>query len=321
MTMATGGPARRAAPLTSEGRIEVERGYQIAYRVFGTGSRTLLGLHGGPGASSRYLDRLAEVVGSDMQLVLYDQLGGGDSDRPDDPTLWQIPRFITEVETVRQALDLGVVTLLGQSWGGMLALAYTLDHPQNVNALVLSNTYANGKDYLLDISEHRMALGKDMHALMLRHEQEDDLDAPEYLDAVLELNSRHLRRSSPYEPERSRREFQEIAAPLMADTGPAYALWGPHEFKGTGPQAFFDISHRLGEIAVPALILCGWYDELSPKRCSRTLADGIADNEFVVFGNSSHITILEKEAELYLAAIRDFLERRVGAGMRDTSRP
>ena len=71
--------ARRAVPLTSEGRIEVERGYQIAYRVFGTGSRTLLGLHGGPGVSSRYLDRLAEVVGGDLKLVLYDQLGGGDS--------------------------------------------------------------------------------------------------------------------------------------------------------------------------------------------------------------------------------------------------
>jgi proline iminopeptidase len=304
------GTTGRAAPVTDEGRVEVEQGYTIAYRVFGTGSRTLLGLHGGPGVSSRYLDRLAEVVGGDLKLVLYDQLGGGESDRPDDPGLWQVPRFIAEVETVRSALDLGVVTLFGQSWGGMLALAYTLDYPANVNALILSNTYANGKDYLLDISEHRMNLGKDMHALMLQHEHKDDLEAPEYLDAVLELNSRHLRRSSPYDPETSRREFEEMVAPSMGDTGPAYALWGPHEFKGTGPQAFFDISDRLGEIRVPALILCGWYDELSPKRCSRTLAEGIADNEFVVFGNASHLTIMEKEAELYLACIRDFVERR-----------
>jgi proline iminopeptidase len=302
-----------AAQLTDEGRIEVERGFTIAYRVYGEGSRTLLALHGGPGASSHYLDRLAEVVGGDRRLVLYDQLGGGDSDRPDDPDLWQIPRFIAEVETVRTALDLGVVTLYGQSWGGMLALAYAVDNPANVDALVLSNTYANGKDYLLDISEHRMALGKDLHALMLLHEHADDLEAPAYLDAVLELSSRHLRRSSPYDPEMSRREYREIEARYMADTGPGYALWGPHEFKGTGPQAFFDVSGRLGEIRVPALILCGWYDELSPKRCSRTLADGIADNEFVVFGNASHLTILEKEAELYLACIRDFLARRVPA--------
>ena len=97
----------------------------------------------------------------------------------------------------------------------------------------------------------------------------------------------------------------------LADTGPAYALWGPHEFRGTGPQAYFDISDRLHEIHVPTLILCGWYDELSPRRCSRPLADGIPDNEYVVFGNSSHLTILEKEADLYLAVIRDFLARRL----------
>jgi proline iminopeptidase len=302
---------RNAPPLSSEGRIEVERGYQIAYRIFGTGSRALLALHGGPGASSRYLDRLREVAGNNLKLVLYDQLGGGDSDRPDDPSLWQIPRFIQEVETVRTALNLGVVTLFGQSWGGMLALAYTLDYPENVNALVLSNTYASGKHYLLDVSEHRMALGADMHALMLRREFEDNLDAPDYQDAVLELNARHLRRSSPYDPATSRREFETIAMPYLADIGPAYALWGPHEFRGTGPQAYFDISDRLGEIHVPALILCGWHDELSPERCSRPLADGIADNEYVIFGNSSHLTILEKEADLYLAVIRDFLARRL----------
>jgi proline iminopeptidase len=302
---------RRATPLSAEGRLEVEDGYSIAYRSFGTGSRTLLGLHGGPGVSSRYLDRLSEVVGGDLKLVLYDQLGGGDSDRPDDPSLWQIPRFIREVETVRETLNLGVLTLLGQSWGGMLALAYTLEYPDKVNALVLSNTYASGKHYLLDVSEHRMALGADVHALMLRREFEGNLEAPDYQDAVLELNSRHLRRSSPYDPVTSRQEFEEIAAQYLADTGPAYALWGPHEFRGTGPEAYFDISDRLHEISVPALILCGWYDELSPKRCSRPLADRIPDNEYVVFGNSSHLTILEKEADLYLAVIRDFLERHL----------
>ena len=300
---------RVAAPLTQEGRLEVEGGYTIAYRVFGAGSRTLLGLHGGPGVSSRYLDRLAEVVGGDVQLVLYDQLGGGDSDRPDDPDIWQIPRFVSEVETVRSGLELGQVTLLGQSWGGMLALQYTLDYPRNVRGLILSNTTASAKDYLLDVSEHRVALGKDVHALMLKCEYEDALDDPEYQDAVLELNSRHLRRSSPYDPELSRREFREVAEPLMADIGPAYALWGPHEFRGTGPEAYFDVVERLREIKVPALIVCGFYDELTPWRCSRPLADGIADNEFVILGNSSHLTILEKEAELYLAAIRDWLER------------
>jgi proline iminopeptidase len=300
------------AELADEGRLEVEGGYTIAYRVYGSGSRTLVGLHGGPGPSSAYIERLNEVLGEDMRLVLYDQLGSGDSDWPEDPSLWQVQRFIDELETVRTTLELGSVSLYGQSWGGMLALAYALDFPQNVEALVLSNTYANGRAYLLDISDHRVSLGAERHAAMLRHEGAGTLEDPEYLDAVAELYARYVYRSSPYDAATSRAELEELTAKYFPTMGPAYALWGPHEFMGTGPQAHFDITDRLGEIAVPALIVCGWYDELTPERCSRPLAEGIPDNEYVIFGNSSHLTILEKEAEAYLAVIRDFLERRLG---------
>ncbi len=300
------------AELVDEGRITVEQGYTIAYRVYGTGTRTLVGLHGGPGPSSAYIERLNEVLGDDMRLVLYDQLGSGDSDWPDDPSLWQVQRFIDEVETVRTALDLGVVSLYGQSWGGMLALAYTLQYPANVEALVLSNTYANGTAYLLDISDHRVSLGAARHAAMLRHEGAGTLDDPEYLDAVAELYARHVFRTSPYDAEASRAGLKKIDEQYFPAMGPAYALWGPHEFMGTGPQAHYDITDRLPEIGVPALIVCGWFDELTPERCSRPLAEGIPDNEYVVFGNSSHLTILEKEAEAYLAVIRDFLQRRLG---------
>jgi proline iminopeptidase len=312
MTSESASVAPVAALLTDEGRIAVERGFTIAYRVYGEGSKTLVGLHGGPGSGSRYLDRLAETVGGGRKLVLYDQLGGGDSDRPDDPSLWQVPRFIEELETVRSTLDLGVVTLYGQSWGGMLALAYTLEHPDNVNALVLSNTSPSGKHYLLAVSQHRISLGVDVHAMMLRRENEDELDAEDYQDALRMLYTQHVRRSTPYDPETSRKEFAEIVGPLPGDHGPAYALWGPHEFKGTGPEAFFDVSDRLGEIRVPALIVCGWYDEASPEVCHRPLADRIPDSEYVIFGQSSHLTITEKEADAYLAVIRDFLRRRAG---------
>jgi proline iminopeptidase len=303
-------PSAAAAPLTAEGRLEVERGFEIAYWIYGSGKRSVVGLHGGPGISSKYLTRLNETLGEDTQLVLYDQLGGGASDCPDDPSLWEIPRFVDELETVRSDLELGQVTLYGQSWGGMLALAYTLDHREQVTALILSNTYASGRAYLLDVAEHRVSLGKDMHAAMVKHEHAGTLDDPEYQDAVAELYARYLYRSSPWDSARSRSEFEAIAAKYMPEMGPAYALWGPHEFMGTGPEAHYDCTDRLDEITVPTLVLCGWYDELTPERCSRPLADGIADSEFVVFGKSSHLTIFENESEPYLAVIRDFLERQ-----------
>ena len=218
--MKTRNPKTVAAPLTGEGRLEVERGFAIAYRIYGSGRRTVVGLHGGPGVGAKYLTRLNEVIDEDTQLVLYDQLGGGDSDWPDDPTLWQVPRFVQELETVRSELELGHVTLYGQSWGGMLALAYALDHPSQVTALILSNTYACGKDYLLDISDHRVSLGREMHAAMLRHEQAGTLDDPEYKDAVAELYARYLYRSSPYDSARSRAEFERSRPSTCRRQGP-----------------------------------------------------------------------------------------------------
>ncbi len=138
-----------------EGRLVIdEAGHEIYYRLFGSGPETLVGLHGGPGPITAYLARLGELAGDGLQVLLYDQLGSGRSDRPDDDSLWAVPRFVEEVETVRTELGLGRVHLYGQSWGGMLALQYVLDHPEGVKSLVLSNTASSAQR---DLSQHDAA--------------------------------------------------------------------------------------------------------------------------------------------------------------------
>jgi proline iminopeptidase len=295
------------------GRLVIDdAGHELAYWEAGSGPETLLGLHGGPGAEHRYLRRLFELAGDDLRVVLYDQLGSGESDRPDDASLWAVPRFVEELETVRTRLELGPVHLYGQSWGGMLALQYALDHAEGVRSLVLSNTGASTAEIYRSMCQLKLDLGARPFVRMVAYEAADDLENEEYKAVTMELFSRHLRRSTPFDPERSRREFDEIMTPLMATLGPAYFhMWGPHEFLLTGTLAGWDVEDRLGEIAAPTLILTGAYDEID-LRCHRILAEGIADNEFVIFGNSSHCTILEKEGDLYLAAIRDFVRRRSG---------
>ena len=95
-----------------EGRLAVDTaGHEIYYRLFGSGSETLVGLHGGPGADHRYLSRLGELAGDGLQVLLYDQLGSGKSDRPDDSSLWVVPRFVEELEKVRTELGLGQMHL------------------------------------------------------------------------------------------------------------------------------------------------------------------------------------------------------------------
>ncbi len=295
------------------GRLVIdEAGHEISYRLFGSGKETLVGLHGGPGADHRALTRLGELAGDGLQVLLYDQLGSGESDRPDDPSLWVVPRFVDELETVRQKLELGRMHLMGQSWGGMLALQYALDHPKGTKSLILSNTASSIPECFRGMTQLRLNLGADLYARMVAYEGAGDLENPEYQAAVMQLYARHLRRSTPFEIERSIREFEEIMVPLMNNLGPAYfQMWGPHEFLCTGPLLDWDVTNRLGEIAVPALILCGWFDEVTVS-CHRTLAEGIRDNEFVIFGNSSHVTILEKEGDAYLAVMKDFV-RRVSA--------
>jgi proline iminopeptidase len=297
-----------------EGRLAVDTaGHEIFYRLFGSGSETLVGLHGGPGADHRYLSRLGELAGDGLQVLLYDQLGSGKSDRPDDPSLWVVPRFVEELEKVRTELGLGQMHLLGQSWGGILALQYALDHPEGVRSLVLSNTGASVPEIFRGMTRLRLELGPDVYTKMAMLEGQGKIESPEYEALVTQLLARHLRRSTPFEIERSVKEFEEVMVPLM-DLGPAYfQMWGPHEFQLTGTLADWDVTDRLGEIEAPALIVCGWYDECDIA-CHRTMAERISDNEFVIFGNSSHCVILEKESDAYLAVIKDFVRRKSGGG-------
>ena len=165
--------------------------------------------------------------------------------------------------------------LLGQSWGGILALQYALDHPDGREE---PRPLEHRLEHRRDLPRHDPAQASTSARTTSRrwsmHEGKGDVESPEYEALVMQLYARHLRRSTPFEIERSIREFEEIMVPLM-DLGPAYfQMWGPHEFLLTGTLADWDVTDRLGEIEVPALIVCGWYDEID-IRCHRILADGI----------------------------------------------
>ena len=127
---------------TEEGKISVESGYQIWYRRIGNGGIPVLTLHGGPGAGHDYLESL-EGLATKRPVIFYDQLGCGKSDQPDDRSIWRIERFVTEVNTVRQTLGLEQIHLLGQSWGGWLAIEYMLTNPTGVVSLILASTSAS----------------------------------------------------------------------------------------------------------------------------------------------------------------------------------
>jgi pimeloyl-ACP methyl ester carboxylesterase len=132
---------------------------------------------------------------------VHDQLGTGDSDKPKDTSLWTIGRYVEEVETVREALKLGKIHLLGHSWGGWLSIEYALTHLKALKSLVLSSTCGDMPHLVTELDRHRAALGPETVAMMQRHEAEGTLKHPEYDAAITRyLSGTRVDAVAPAEP-------------------------------------------------------------------------------------------------------------------------
>ena len=284
-----------------EGRIPF-RGYETWYRRVRAAEprgAPLLCLHGGPGSSHLGLT-LLEPLADERDLVLYDQLGGGNSSQPSDLSLWTVELFVAEVVAVRDALGLERVHVLGHSWGGMLALEYALTKPQGLESLVLSSTLSSSQLWAEEALRLRADLPEEIRLPLEQHEAAGTLDDPEYEAAGLAFLERHLCRLDPW---------PDLVQQIMSTTRlEVYnTMWGPNEMMPTGTLAGWDVTARLGEIEVPALVSCGRYDEATPRQ-AETIANGLPNAELVIYEESAHLAPLE-ETERYLAVVRDFLRR------------
>jgi proline-specific peptidase len=282
----------------NEGYIDAGAG-RVWYESVGEGPAIVL-LHGGPGSPSDYLIPLMEIAADGYQVVRYDQLGSRRSDKPDDTSLWVVPRFVDEVETVRSTLGLGPVRLIGQSWGAFLALEYALHHRKHLHSLVLYSGAASTAECVAGMNALRDKLPPASLAILEMHEATESWDHPAYVAVVAELYRRHLCRVDPF-PALLQASMDNMAKPVYE------SMWGPNEFTCTGNLMDWDRSDRLGEITVPTLILCGRHDEVVPA-CSETMHAGIPGSELVIFEESSHLAHFE-EPERFFQTVRAFLRR------------
>lgn len=282
-----------------EGTVDVG-GYRVWYGRVGEGGVPLLTLHGGPGAGHDYLESL-EALAADREVVFYDQLGCGRSDTPEDPSLWKMERFVDEVDTVRSALGLERVHLLGSSWGGWLAVEYMLSGARGVVGLVLASTSASVAQFVAEAERLKAALPPEVYETLRRYEAAGELHHPDYEEAVMEFYTRHLCRLDPW-PDPLVRSVENL------DGNPVYeTMNGPNEFFVIGNLKDWDRTGRLGEIGVPTLVTVGRHDEITPA-CAGTLHRGIPGSEMRVFEESAHVAHLE-ETEAYVEAVADFLAR------------
>jgi L-proline amide hydrolase len=290
---------------TIEGRIPF-RGFETWYRIVGEGDGAgklpVLLLHGGPGGTHDYLEPLEQLVATGRRAIFYDQLGCGQSDLPDDPSLFTVDLFVDEVSAVRGALELDRVHLFGNSWGGMLAMEYALTQPAGLASLVLASAPASIPQWIEETAKLRAELPRDVQETLSRHEEAGTTASPEYEEACMVFYKRHVCRADEW-PDCVLRSFEFIER-----HGLVYrTMNGPSEFHVTGTLKTWSVSHRLGDIRVPTLVVTGEYDEATPA-INRTVGKGIPGAESVIYPNASHMAHVE-DTDGYVRLLDRFFSR------------
>ena len=283
-------------------RIEIPLGrHKLCAYSLGTGDNVIFLVHGGPGFPSNYLqDSHAALEGAGYRIVTCDQLGCGESDKPNDPSLWHLPRFVDEMETVRQHLNLSQIHLLGQSCGGVLGIEYCLAHQEHVKSFILANSTPNIPLMEIGFQRLKAALGSETYAMMSRREAERTTSHPEYQAAVTLLFYRHICRMEQWS-EALRYCCDHIGQPVWD------AMFGGQVFKCDGNLKDWDRSNDLKNIKIPVLIVHGEHDEIIPE-CAALAHTKLPNSELVLFRNCSHMPFYESPEE-YQDVVRTFLDR------------
>jgi len=295
----------RAATACSEpqqaGYIPVKGG-RVWYRMNGSehaGSTPLLVIHGGPGFSHHYLLPLIDLAG-DRPVIFYDQLDSGNSERPGNPANWTVERFVSEVDSVREALGLERLFILGSSWGGTVAAEYAMRQPKGLAGLLLASPLISTPRWIADNTEYRNQLPADVREVLDQHEAAGTIDSQAYLDAVMVFYRRHLCRLDPW-PDYVNRAFE------LANLDLYVAMWGNTEFNATGTLKDYDASSRLKHIVAPTVYICGQYDEATPAAC-RHFSSLTPGSELRVIPEASHMAFAERR-DLYMETVRQFFRK------------
>ncbi|MBO6555821.1 MAG: proline iminopeptidase-family hydrolase [Pseudomonadales bacterium] len=253
-------------------------------------------LHGGPGGHSTFMEGLFELA-DERQVFLYDQVGGGKSSATG-KRQWTVPTFVRELEILRETWGIDRFHLFGASWGTTLALEYYLKHANRVESLLFQSPMFSAKDWQDDANRLIKKLPATERKVIHYCHEIGATDSKVYRDAMKRYYAKHVCRN----PKRAK-----LAATVKnAHGNEVYEyMWGVSEFSSTGTLKDYDRTKSLKTIKVPTLLVCGQYDEATPKTARRYSAQ-IPDSRFVEIKGASHAILSEKPAQL-IKVVRSFL--------------
>ena len=294
-----GGGARMIPIATPKGEFHV-----WTKRVGNNPTAKLLLLHGGPAATHEYFEACDSFLpAAGVEFYYYDQLGSAYSDQPDEPDLWQIDRFVDEVEQVRVALalDAGNFFLLGHSWGGILGIEYALKYQQHLKGLVVSNMMSSIPAYNEYARTVLMpAMDQDVLAKIKSLEASGDTETPEYM-ALLEGHYQEhvLRMPAADWPEPVNRSFARTNRSIYVP------MQGPSELGASGTLVNWDRTESLKDIDVPALVIGGTHDTMDPAFLEQ-MAGRFPKGRFLLCPNGGHMAMYDDQAT-YFRGLIDFI--------------
>jgi proline iminopeptidase len=262
----------------------------------------LLLLHGGPGSSHEYLEAFDGFLpAAGIEYYYYDQLGSARSDQPEDDDLWRLPRFVDELEQVRQALGLDADNfyLYGHSWGGMLGIEYALQHQRHLKGLIVSNMMASVPAYNEYARKLTAELDPDVLAELEELDRRGDPTDPRYRELLLPNHyAKHVLRmeDTPEPVVRGGRGTNRHIYVLMQ---------GPSELGARGRIEHWDRTADLKRITVPTLVIGATHDTMEPEHM-RWMAGQVADGRYLHCPDGSHMAMYDDQ-EAYMAGLIAFI--------------
>lgn len=278
--------------------------YKVWTKRFGNNPTTkVLLLHGGPAMTHEYMEAFESFFPkANIEFYEYDQLGSYYSDQPTDSSLWTIDRFVDEVEQVRKALNLDSSNffLLGNSWGGILAIEYALKYQQHLKGLIICNMMASCPDYDKYAKE---VLAKQIDPKILdtiRHlEATNDFQNPKYFELLMpNFYKQHICRLEEW-PDPVNRALKHV-------NGAIYTMMqGPSEFGIGGRLTNWDRKADLPKISVPTLTVGATHDTMDPEHM-RWMSTQVKQGQYLHCPNGSHLSMWDDQ-QVFMNGVIKFI--------------
>lgn len=288
--------------------------FKVWTKRFGNNPKIkILLLHGGPAMTHEYMECFETFFGREgFEFYEYDQLGSYYSDQPEDNSLWTTERFVEEVEQVRKAIgaDQSNFYILGNSWGGILAMEYALKYQKNLKGLLVSNMMASAPEYGKYAEE---VLAKQMKPEVLAEikalEAKKDFGNPRYMELLIpNFYHEHVCRLKEW-PDALNRSLKHA-------NGEIYTLMqGPSEFGVSGRLANWDIKNRLKEIIVPTLMIGAKYDTMDPKAMEEQ-SKLVKNGSYLYCPNGSHLAMWDDQ-KVFMNGVIKFIKDVDGGSIKN----